>query len=93
MKINFLVLDSAGFRPQILDEAEKFCQVYLAKKFFITTAKMAMVYPLFIYNKTNGTAHFKKCKQLFQYQHLEASGGQSSYLYLNVLHIFTTSVN
>jgi hypothetical protein len=49
----------------------------------------------------NGTAQFKKCKQLFEYQHLlllEASGGKSvggkSYnLYLNVVHIFNTSVN
>jgi len=37
-----------------------------------------------------------KCKQLFEYQHLlylEISGGQSSYLYLNVAHFFYTSVN
>jgi len=32
----------------------------------------------------SGTAHFKKCKQLFQYQHLpllETSGGQISNMY------------
>jgi hypothetical protein len=47
--------------------------------------------------KSNGTAHFKKCKQLFEYQHLPlligTSGGQSSNLYLNVVHFFNTSVN
>jgi len=34
----------------------------------------------------------KKCKQLLEYQHLETSGGQSSNLYLNVVHFFNTSV-
>ncbi len=43
----------------------------------------------------NGTAHFKKRKQLFEYQNLllETSGGKSSNLYLNVVHFFNTSVN
>jgi hypothetical protein len=44
----------------------------------------------------NGTAHLKKCKQLFEYQHLiylETSGGQSSNLYFKVVHFFNTSVN
>jgi hypothetical protein len=30
---------------------------------------------------------------LFEYQHLETSGGQSSNLYLNVVHFFKTSIN
>ncbi len=40
----------------------------------------------------NGGARFKKCKQLFEYQHLlllETSGGRSSNLYLNVVHFLT----
>jgi hypothetical protein len=44
----------------------------------------------------NGTAHFKKCKQLFENQHLlllETSGGQSSNPYLNDVHFFNTSVD
>jgi hypothetical protein len=42
-------------------------------------------------NIINGTTHFRKCKQLFEYQHLllETSGDQSSNLYLNVVHFFT----
>jgi hypothetical protein len=39
--------------------------------------------------KYNGTAHFKKCKQSFECQHLETFGGQSSNLYLNVAHFAT----
>jgi len=48
--------------------------------------------PTIVYN---GTVLFKKCKHLFEYQHLllfETTGGQSSYLYLNVAH-FNTSYN
>ena len=48
------------------------------------------------WNSNNGRAHFKKCEQLFEYQHLlliQTSGGQSSNLYLNVVHFFNTSVN
>jgi hypothetical protein len=44
----------------------------------------------------NGTALFKKCVELFEYQHfflLETSGGQSFHLYLNVVHFFNASVN
>ncbi len=45
----------------------------------------------------NGTTHFKKCKQLFEYLHLlllrDIYGGQSSNLYLNVVYFFNTSVN
>ncbi len=40
--------------------------------------------------------HFKKCKQLFEYNiysYLQTSGGQSSDLYLNVVHFFNISVN
>ncbi len=43
----------------------------------------------------NGTARFTKCKQLFEYHiysYLETSGGQSSNLYLNVVHFFNASV-
>jgi hypothetical protein len=39
----------------------------------------------------NETARFKECKLLFeyhQYSYLETSGGQSSNLYLNVVHFF-----
>jgi hypothetical protein len=44
---------------------------------------------------TNGTACFKKCKQLFEYQHsyLETSGGKTYNLYLNVVQFFNTSVD
>ncbi len=37
----------------------------------------------------DGIACFKKCSQMFEYQnvpYLETSGGQSSNLYLNVVH-------
>ncbi len=40
----------------------------------------------------NGTAHFKKSKQLFDtniYSYIDTSGGQSSNLYLNVVHFLT----
>jgi len=48
--------------------------------------------------QNNGTAYFENCKQLFEYQHaiysyLETSGGESSNLYLNVVHFFNTRVN
>ncbi len=39
-------------------------------------------------------AHFQKCKELFDYQHLpDTSGSQSSNLYLNDVHILNTSVS
>jgi hypothetical protein len=44
----------------------------------------------------NGTAHFKivnSCLNTNIYSYLETSGGQSSNLYLNVVHFFTTSNN
>jgi hypothetical protein len=45
----------------------------------------------------NGTVHFKKCKQLFEYQHLllfrDIFGGKNYHLNLNVAHFFSTSVN
>jgi hypothetical protein len=41
----------------------------------------------------NGTTHFKKCKKIFENTYLETSGGQSSNLYLNVIHSFNTRVN
>jgi hypothetical protein len=43
----------------------------------------------------NGTAHFKKREQLFEYQHLllETFGGQSSNPYLNVVHFLNTRVD
>jgi hypothetical protein len=44
----------------------------------------------------NGTAQFKKYKQLFQYQHLlllRDICGQISNLYLIVVHFLNTSVN
>jgi hypothetical protein len=43
----------------------------------------------------NGTAHFLKCKQLFEYLHLlllRTSGGQNSNPYLNVVHFFNIIV-
>ncbi len=45
---------------------------------------------------SNGTTNFKKYKQLFEYQHFLLFSdicGQSSNLYLNVVHFFNTSVN
>ncbi len=44
----------------------------------------------------NGTAHIKICKQSLNtsiYSYLQTSGGQSSNLYLSVVHFFNTSVN
>jgi hypothetical protein len=44
----------------------------------------------------NGTACFKKvnnCLSTNIYSLLETSGGQSSNVYLNVVHFFNTSVN
>ncbi len=58
--------------------------------------------PLFIFikinniNQTNGRAHFKNvnnCLNATIYSHLETSGGQSSNLYLYIVHFFNTSVN
>jgi hypothetical protein len=45
---------------------------------------------------TNGTAHLKSVSNGLNtnsYSYLETSGGQSSNLYLNVVHFFNTSVN
>jgi hypothetical protein len=45
---------------------------------------------------TNGTARFKNVYNWLNsniYSYLEISGGQSFNLYLNVVHIFNTSVN
>jgi hypothetical protein len=47
-------------------------------------------------NKMNGTVHFKKCKQLFEYQHLLLLRDiwWSKYnIYINAVHFFNTSVN
>jgi hypothetical protein len=44
----------------------------------------------------NGTAHIKNvhnCLNTNIYSYLETSGGQSSNLYLNVVHFFNTRVN
>ncbi len=44
----------------------------------------------------NGTAHFKNVNNYLNTNidsYLETSGGQSSNLYLNVVHVFNTSVN
>ncbi len=44
----------------------------------------------------NGTASLKivnKCLNTNIYSYLEANGGQTSYLYLNLAHFFNTSVN
>jgi len=44
----------------------------------------------------NGTARFKNvnsCSNTNINSHLETSGGQSSKLYLNVVHFFNASVN
>jgi hypothetical protein len=49
-------------------------------------------FPIF----ANETAHFKKVTNYLNtniYSYLETSGGQSSNLYLNVVHLFNTSVN
>jgi hypothetical protein len=45
---------------------------------------------------SNGTAHFKNannCLNTDIYSYLEASGGQSYNLYLNVVHFFNSSLN
>ncbi len=58
----------------------------MAEKLWVFTALLS--YLNFV---LNGTAHFKKHKQLFEYQHysyLETSGCQSSNPYLNVAHFF-----
>jgi len=44
----------------------------------------------------NGTAHFKKCKQFNEYEHLlslKTSGGHSCILCFNVVHFLNTIVN
>ncbi len=41
----------------------------------------------------NGTARFKKCKQLFVYSYLETSGGIIYNPYLNNVYFFNTRVN
>ncbi len=44
----------------------------------------------------NGTSRFKNvssCLNTNMYSYLEASGGQSYNLYINVVHFFNTSVN
>ncbi len=44
----------------------------------------------------NGTVRFKNCKQLLNtniYSYLEASSGQSSNLYYNIVQFFNTGVN
>jgi hypothetical protein len=46
--------------------------------------------------KFNGTADFKKCKQLFKYNiyiYIETSGGQSSNTYLNLVYFSTPVLN
>jgi hypothetical protein len=47
-------------------------------------------------NGINGTMHFKTVNNYLNtnmYSYLETPGGQSSNLYLNVVHFFDTSVN
>jgi len=49
-----------------------------------------------MFTKINGTARSKNVNNCFNadiYSYLETSGGQSSNLYLNVVHSFNTSVN
>ncbi len=51
---------------------------------------------LFSLYSLNGTARFKNVNNYLNtniYSYLEASSGQSSNLYLNVVHFFNTSVN
>ncbi len=46
--------------------------------------------------KNNGTAHLKRannCLNTNIYSYLQTSGGQSSNIYLNVVHFFNTTVN
>jgi hypothetical protein len=56
---------------------------------------MTDIYKHYLTTAQNGKAHFKKCKQLFEYQHLlflrDIWWGQSSNLYL-ILFIFSTPV-
>jgi hypothetical protein len=49
-----------------------------------------------VFSIANGTVHFKNINNSLKtntYSYLETSGGQSSNLYLNVVHFFSTSVN
>ncbi len=67
----------------------KNCKTYLKPMLLPGDINWQLIYP-------NGTAPFKKCKQLYEYKHytyLETSGGQSSNLYLKMVHVFNTSVN
>ncbi len=61
----------------------------------ITTIKFYTTGPIFP-AIANETAHFKKVTNYLNiniYSYLETSGGQSSNLYLNVVHFFNTSEN
>ncbi len=49
-----------------------------------------LVFNTFSSHKSNGTAHFKKCKQLFEYKHLLLL---RDIWWLKLLSIFNTSVN
>ncbi len=54
--------------------------IFEAQDLFITVNRL-LLYPK---EQPNGTAHFKKCKWLFEYQHLllpQVSGGQKVLMY------------
>ncbi len=64
----------------------------------ITNLKQSILETFDIYGliSQNGTACFKNVNNSLNtniYSYLETSGGQSSYLYLNVAHFFNISVN
>jgi hypothetical protein len=55
-----------------------------------------LLYAGIILHCANGTPHFRNvnnCLNTNIYSYLETTGGQSSILYLNVVHFFNTSVN
>jgi len=71
----------------------KYCTQILAPvpKFVITFCIFHLLFHL-----VNGTAHLKNVNNYLNtdiYSYLETSGGQSSNLYLNVVHFFNTRVN
>ncbi len=73
------------------------CGFFNASHFYpyLKSAGTAWCLPL-VWSNDNGTTHFKNVNNYLNtniYSYLETSGGQSSNLYLNVVHFFNTRVN
>ncbi len=76
----------------ILSMLAKDGRAYFARAIIIYTSKMFINMNV----SDNRTAHFKNvnnCLNTNIYFYLETSGGQSTNLYLNVVHFFNTSIN